>query len=378
MFRTVIVGGGYAGVLAANRLAASGRGDSLGVTLINARPDFVERIRLHELVAGSRRRATLPFSRVLHPGVRLVVASAVRIDTDSRRVMLDMGGPVEYDALIYAVGSDGPREPGVLSVAGLDGAAAARRAVAGLGHGRRVQVLGGGLTAIETSAEIAERRPDLRVTVRTTGTLAAGVSDGGRSLLRSRLGGLGIEVVEGTANVAPDDPQDALALACAGFSVPGLAADSGLPTDPDGRLLVGADLGVHGHDGLYGAGDAARIDPAAGMVSRMSCAGAMPMGGHAADAILARMDGGTVGDLSSGFLAQCISLGRRDALIQFVGRDDTPTRWFVGGSVGALAKETVNRQTIRWLRGEARRSGSYAWPKGPVRGPLGHPAEAMQ
>ena len=47
--RVVVIGGGYAGVLAANRLQR--RAD---VTLINPRPAFVERIRLHQRVTGNR------------------------------------------------------------------------------------------------------------------------------------------------------------------------------------------------------------------------------------------------------------------------------------------------------------------------------------
>jgi NADH:ubiquinone reductase (H+-translocating) len=49
----VVIGGGYAGVMAANRLMQR---DDLAVTLINPRPMFVERIRLHQLVGLSIRR----------------------------------------------------------------------------------------------------------------------------------------------------------------------------------------------------------------------------------------------------------------------------------------------------------------------------------
>src|SRR5690606_15203876 len=48
--RVVVIGGGYAGVMAANRLT---RRDDVTVTLVNPRPTFVERIRLHQLVTGS-------------------------------------------------------------------------------------------------------------------------------------------------------------------------------------------------------------------------------------------------------------------------------------------------------------------------------------
>lgn len=46
----VVIGGGYAGVMAANRLMLS---DGVTVTLINPRPDLVHRVRLHQLVGGS-------------------------------------------------------------------------------------------------------------------------------------------------------------------------------------------------------------------------------------------------------------------------------------------------------------------------------------
>ena len=53
-----MIGGGYAGVMAANRLTQR---DDVTVTLVNPRPSFVERIRLHQLVGGSaRRRRRLP------------------------------------------------------------------------------------------------------------------------------------------------------------------------------------------------------------------------------------------------------------------------------------------------------------------------------
>ena len=65
--RVVVIGGGYAGVLAANRLAVGGR---LDITLVNPRPEFVERIRLHQLVAGTH-TATHGYGDVLGGSVTL-------------------------------------------------------------------------------------------------------------------------------------------------------------------------------------------------------------------------------------------------------------------------------------------------------------------
>lgn len=63
----VVIGGGYAGVMAANRLT---RRDDVTVTLINPRPTFVHRIRLHQLVAGTD-KAVVDYQEVLAPDVRL-------------------------------------------------------------------------------------------------------------------------------------------------------------------------------------------------------------------------------------------------------------------------------------------------------------------
>jgi NADH dehydrogenase FAD-containing subunit len=51
-----IIGAGYAGVLAANRLRSSLTAEETGrvrVVMINRTSDFVERIRLHEVAAGT-------------------------------------------------------------------------------------------------------------------------------------------------------------------------------------------------------------------------------------------------------------------------------------------------------------------------------------
>ena len=51
----VVIGGGYAGVMAANRLMLR---DDVTVTLINPRPDLVHRVRLHQLVGGPTTRSS--------------------------------------------------------------------------------------------------------------------------------------------------------------------------------------------------------------------------------------------------------------------------------------------------------------------------------
>ena len=81
----VVIGGGYAGVLAANRLTQR---DELTVTLINARSTFVERIRLHQLVGGSN-DAVVDYREILADGVRLVVGGFWRSTQQQGSDLLD-------------------------------------------------------------------------------------------------------------------------------------------------------------------------------------------------------------------------------------------------------------------------------------------------
>ena len=104
----VVVGGGYAGVMAANRLTQR---DDVTVTLINPRPRFVERVRLHQLVGGSD-DAVVDYQEVLAEGIRMVVDTVTRINAAERSVTLETGDRLGYDYLVYAVGS-GSADPGV-------------------------------------------------------------------------------------------------------------------------------------------------------------------------------------------------------------------------------------------------------------------------
>ena len=105
--RIVVIGGGYAGALAANHLLQR---DDVDITLVNARPQFVERIRLHQLAIGND-DAVADYAELLGARVRLVVDTAHRIDTAARRVELASGAALDYDHLIYAVGSTGGAAP---------------------------------------------------------------------------------------------------------------------------------------------------------------------------------------------------------------------------------------------------------------------------
>lgn len=179
--KVVVLGGGYAGTLAANRLRT--RAD-VDITLVNPRPEFVERIRLHQFVARTG-TATLDYGTLLGEGVHLVVDTATRIDTAGRTVRLASGRTLDYDYLVYAVGSTSATPAAVpgaaelaLSVAEFESARRLRARLEEVPRDAPVTVVGGGLTGIETAAELAER--GRRVTLVCGRTLAPSLGAPGR------------------------------------------------------------------------------------------------------------------------------------------------------------------------------------------------------
>ena len=357
----VILRAGYAGVMAANRLAGQG----VRVRLVSPEPRFTERIRLHEFAAGTRVDPTVPFSSLLHPDVELVPGTAEQIDAPSRRVHLSSGAFLDYDWLVYAVGSGSGAVPaGAEAPDRLSGAGAAREKLGGLLPGDPVAVVGGGLTAVEVAAETARAYPRNPVTIYAAGPLIQHFSASTRERILRSLKRAGVRVVRQAVDPGRL-PNAAAVLWCAGFGVPELAARSGLPVGTAGRLMVDSSLRVHGQERIFGAGDAAVITaPGYGFLPQ-TCATAMPMGAEAASNILRCLAGEPLPPHDSGFQAQCVSLGRSDGAVQFLYPGYTPRPFHVHGRSAAVLKEVICRMTLRWIRGEAKRSGGYTWPAGP-------------
>jgi len=65
------------------------------------------------------------------------------------------------------------------------------------------------------------------------------------------------------------------------------------------------------------------------------------MAWQASDAVAARLTGGAVPHTPLGYVHQCISLGRRDGLIQMVTADDRARSFAPGGRLAARYKELI-------------------------------------
>ncbi|QTD95895.1 NADH dehydrogenase [Streptomyces cyanogenus] len=283
----VVIGGGYAGVMAANRLTQR---DDVTVTLINPRPVFVERIRLHQLVAGSD-DALVDYTQVLGSGIRLVVGTVARIDVSERSVTLATGGTVGYDYLVYAVGSGSaaPRVRGAAEfaylIASLEEAERLRPVVDAAPAAAAMTVVGAGPTGIETAAELAEKGH--AVTLICGEVLGPYLHPRGRRSVAKRLGKLGVAVLEGPDAKVTAVTRDVVQLSggrelpskvtiwTAGFGVPDLAGRSGLSTDALGRLLTDETLTSVDDVRIVAAGDSAAPSD---LPFRMSCQAALPLG----------------------------------------------------------------------------------------------------
>jgi NADH dehydrogenase len=367
----VVVGGGFAGVIAANRLTQR---DDVAVTLINPRPVFVHRLRLHQLVAGSH-DAVVDYSEILAERVRLVVDTATNIDAAARRVTLATGDTIDYDYLIYAVGSRSaePSVPGAAElayrVATLEEAQRARSIVDTTPVDAPVTVVGAGATGLEVATELAAEGRN--VTLVAGAVLNPYLHPRVRRKIARRLDKIGVTVIEGPDAKVTAVSHDAVHLGdgrtvpsavtlwTAGFSLPELAATSGLSTDADGRLLTDETLTSVDDARIVAAGDAAAPS---GLPLRMSVQAANPLGAHAADTVLHRIAGEDPAPIEIALFFQCISLGGGAARVQFASRQDVANRLSVGGVIGARIKSSSLPGLIKELAHEARQPGSYSWP----------------
>jgi len=354
---TTVLGAGYAGIMAANRLAGQGE----KTTLVSPHLWFVERIRLHAVASGRRSQARIPLSTLLHPEVDLVSDTAALII--GHNVHLASGRALSFETLVYAIGSGAPTRSGVHSVA-------SEQAAERLKHELRerpeasVTVIGAGLTGVEVSGAMLDAGRRVRI-------VSASMPDtrGARAHLDDlRRRGAIVETGR-RVDLGNELSADDIAIDATGFFAPDLGRDSGLPTDGLGRLIVDEQLTVPGHPHVLGAGDAVWVDSPSAAHLRPACATALPMGAHAADVILARQRSEDERPFGLGYALQCVDLGRGRGRVQVVYPNDSERAIAITGFAGAQLKEAVCRMTVRWMTQERDRPGRFSWPAPPISNP---------
>ncbi len=163
--RVVIIGGNFAGLVAASRLSCD-----YDVTVVDARADFEWTPNIHEILSGVKNRESVVLPRaecVSRYGHTFVHDAVTGIDRDGSTVFTEGGLILPYDACLIAAGS-------VRTTFGIEGAdehalglrlvddavriASRLEKLAARKRRATVVIVGGGVSGVEALGEILRRR----------------------------------------------------------------------------------------------------------------------------------------------------------------------------------------------------------------------------
>jgi NADH:quinone reductase (non-electrogenic) len=386
--KVVIIGAGYAGMLATVRLAARLRRvhTPADIILVNASDLFVERLRLHQFAAKLPVKQR-PISNILR-GTQVNFVKGYVSHIDIARRMLDVQTEtglerIPYDNLVYALGSTIDRDsvPGVrdyaytLTPAGPMSAVELREKLPALDQARgRLVVSGAGATGIEAAAEFAAAFPHLRVSLLTRSEFGHKFGQGIAGYMRKSLERLGVMIQEHTAvtkitlgeihtisdSGASTVPYD-LCLWAGGFVAPPLARESGFEVNEHGQILVDPFLRAISHPEVYAVGDAAYPVEEPGAKLRMAALTATIMGAHGADSLSDTLRGRTPQPFSFAYLGQGIALGPHNAIGFNNYPDDLPRHPYFTGRLGYEGREFFVRYLANMASFERRLPGQFFW-----------------
>ena len=163
--RVVIIGGNFAGLVAASRLSCD-----YDVTVVDARADFEWTPNIHEILSGVKDRAGVVLPRVdcvERYGHSFVHDAVTNIDRDSSMVICESGLSLPYDACLIAAGSQRTTfgiegvEEHALGLRLVDDAVRIAERLDKLARRKRrasVVIVGGGVSGVEALGEILRRR----------------------------------------------------------------------------------------------------------------------------------------------------------------------------------------------------------------------------
>jgi len=365
MHRVVVVGAGFAGLSAARALI----GKPVEVTVVDQRNFHTFQPLLYEVAT-----AGLESGDVAYP-IRVIFGKATNVsfrmdrvtgvDWVAREVLLDGAAGLPFDSLIVASGA-------TARFFGIPGAADHSFPLYTLTDARRLRdhilrrledvdahpdgadahgaltfvVVGGGPTGVEVAGALAElldvavkhdgfrfdRSAGRIVLVDGLDRLLTPFRESAADYAARTLAGRGVELRLGhlvkavhAECVELDDgtaiPTRTVVWAGGVTVEQTVAGELGVPTGPNGRVVVRPDLTVDGHDDVYAVGDAAAVlwgpGDDAGTVCPQVAQVAIQSGGHAARQILARLEGREPTPFRYKDKGIMATIGRRAAITQF-------------------------------------------------------------
>jgi len=378
----VVVGGGYAGLFAAHRArraAAGAHRADVRIIVVDTEDAWQERTRWHQVAAGETIRSRSRRRIFRGTGVETVTGTVADIDLDSRAVHFtaDQQAPLSFDRLVYAAGSRSTTRavPGAFDNAHtLDSAAASRRLALAIDQqpGSRILIVGGGLTGIQTAAQIAQRYPAARVTLLSSGAVGHELPPQARQTVCQALGQLGVQIVTQEHRVQAVEPggvrwpggqRDAdLVVWTAGFAPSGLAAQAGLQVTRTGQVVVDDALRSVSHPFVLAAGDGAAVPRAASPYGAYAAAATGATAGANAGLDLT---GRAVKPLNMGYSFLAASLGRHNAVFQLLNADGTVRPRMLTGRPASAVKEFAERYVTFAIQAERLIPRVYQWRPAP-------------
>lgn len=300
--RVVIIGGNFAGLVAASRLSCDH-----DVTVVDARADFEWTPNIHEILSGVKNREGVVLPRaecVSRYGHTFAQDLVTQIDRGSSTVFTEGGLELPYDACLIAAGS----QRTTFGIEGADKYALGLRLVddavriasrldklAGRKRRASVVIVGGGVSGIEALGEILRRRTRgdqfnihvVELESRILEQQPKGLADDAASRLApypvhlhtnaavSQVGARSV-TLDGGKKLAAD-----LCIWSAGMVLPEFLRDAGLNAADDEWLPVSDTLQSRYADNIFIAGDCAALPKPA----RKQAYYAMDMGEVAGDNI---------------------------------------------------------------------------------------------
>lgn len=328
----VIVGAGFGGLEAAKRLA----GKEVDVTVVDRRNHHLFQPLLYQVATAALSPADIaaPIRSILAGArnVRVLLDSVAGVIPLANSVRLSSGLVLPYDWLILATGARhsyfgrddwAVHAPGIKTIE--DATAVRRRVLLALERaeterGRRARnalltfvVIGGGPTGVEMAGAIAElarqavSRDFRSITPHCSRVILV---EAGQRLLpafppqlsnrtRNALEQLGVEIRLGEpvtdigrhhVRIGSELVMTHTAVWAAGVEASPAAEWLGASSDGQGRVVVGDDLLVPGHDNIFAIGDTAASPDGRGGTLPGVAPVAKQQGRHVADLILGRAD----------------------------------------------------------------------------------------
>ena len=331
----LILGGGYAGLMAALRLAGQSKGLNLSITLINGLEHFVERPRLHEQATGTALKKRRIDHMLRGTGVQFLQGWVSKIEPEHNYVSVKTAEgekQLSYHYLINALGSrvHRPVLPGLAQHAfTLDAygpqttPALAEKLNSYHPQVFGVLVVGGGATGIEAATQIRARYPLSQVGLVTQGEVGAFKGPEVQKHIQQALveqaitlyEHCSVQAIQADGLVADQKHLPAEVIVWAGgFMASPLAKEAGLKVNERKQTLVDPYLRALTQANIYTVGDAACPVEEPGAPMRMSLFTALVSGATAAENIVAKIKGQPLKPLSYAWYGQGIALGLNDAV----------------------------------------------------------------